>query len=311
MSKDLIDLSQSKAFIMGRSIINGCRNNFSGVPFLRDFIPERVIGLLFKPRVGRFAVPTLWGPSIVVEPSEGGIVENMLYRFGSYETGMCRLLDCFVRKGDSVIDAGANVGAFTVPASVAVGSEGCVHSFEPVGTTAELLKQTIELGNLKNVTLYQVALGSSEGTAPMYGSKGEVNRGGNSLCPEGHEGMVEAVVPLRRLDKIISLEEWKKVKVMKVDVEEWELEVFQGALNLLKSGHLPVLIVEYFHNRGEKAHKLYEFLKSLPNSGIYKMRYSKRAEGPLVPVKEESELNAFDNFVVLPDGMRSLIKIVR
>jgi FkbM family methyltransferase len=160
----------------------------------------------------------------------------------------------------------------------------------------------MEINGLKNIDLREVALSDKNGVAPIF-EDSSLNRGGVSLDPQDHEKQVQTV-KLRRLDEELSIEEWRRVKVMKVDVEGWELPVLKGAEGLFKSGHIPALIVEYFRDRGDKALRLYDFLKALPNTAIYKMRYRKRCEGPLVRVEKESDLRPCDNIVVMPLGMR-------
>lgn len=304
------DLTKSAAFTFGRGFIKTCHTVFGAVPLMRDFFPERFAGLFLTPRAGKFVVPTQWKAGIVVNPTEGGIVEKHLFRWGSYETGMQRLIERLVQPGDTFIDVGANVGATTVVAAMCVGPQGRVHAFEPVATTAALLRETIAYNNFKHVTLHEMALGSAPQLAAIFGSLNEVNRGGNSLNPVGHAEAIQTNVQVQRMDEVISAEEWKKATVMKIDVEEFELEVLKGAQGLFDTGHLPAIIVEYARDRNEKAAELFAFLKSLPCARLCKMRYTKRAEGPLVEVHSESELPDFDNLVVLPHSMANRVKVI-
>ncbi len=304
------DLTRNSAFQMSRGFIKMCHTIFGAVPLMRDFIPERMTGLLLTPRAGKYVVPTQWKAGIVVNPVEGGIVEKHLYRWGSYETGMQRLIERLVHSGDTFVDVGANVGATTVVAAMCVGPQGRVHAFEPVATTAALLRETIAYNHFQHVTLHEMALGSARQLAAIFGSLNEVNRGGNSLNPTGHAEAIQTDVQVQRMDEVLSVEDWKKVTVMKIDVEEFELEVLKGAQGLFASGHLPAIIVEYARDRNEKAAELFAFLRALPNARLCKMRYTKRAEGPLVEVKAESELPDFDNLVVLPNSMAQRVKVI-
>ena len=54
-----------------------------------------------------------------------------------------------LKEGDIVVDVGANVGMFTVKASLSVGDKGKVVSIEPIEENFELLKRNVEFHNLK------------------------------------------------------------------------------------------------------------------------------------------------------------------
>lgn len=72
-------------------------------------------------------------------------------------------MDAFVfthllEEGMNVVDAGANVGQYTLLASPIVGLRGSVHSFEPVPATFSRLRQNVDLNRLTNVSLNRAAL---------------------------------------------------------------------------------------------------------------------------------------------------------
>jgi len=55
-----------------------------------------------------------------------------------------------LKEGDTVVDVGANVGMFTVKASLSVEDKGNVVSIEPIEQNFELLKKNIKFHNLSN-----------------------------------------------------------------------------------------------------------------------------------------------------------------
>lgn len=60
--------------------------------------------------------------------------------------------------GDTVIDAGANAGVFTVMASYLVGESGRIIAIEPDPENLATLKKNIEINGLKNVDIVEKAL---------------------------------------------------------------------------------------------------------------------------------------------------------
>jgi FkbM family methyltransferase len=71
----------------------------------------------------------------------------------SYPNLMKNLLN-----GDTLIDAGANIGVFTVIASTLVGKKGRVISVEPDPDNLGILKKNIELNDLNNVEIIDKVL---------------------------------------------------------------------------------------------------------------------------------------------------------
>ena len=76
-----------------------------------------------------------------------------------------------IRSGDIIVDAGANVGMFTLKAARLVGPSGAVIAFEPVKENLKLIKDNIYINNLKNVSIIPKALGDNTGYAKIYLSK--------------------------------------------------------------------------------------------------------------------------------------------
>lgn len=252
-----------------------------------------------KPPAEPVAVPTQFGFSMVVAPREGGVVEQSIYRSGTYESGVLNFIARHLWEGDSFVDVGANVGMISIFAAKRVGETGHIFSFEPVKQTADMLRDTIAFNRLSNIKVFEIGLSNSSGRAPIFVLPG-VNRGGSSLHAE--EKAVQAQdVQLERLDTLLSVDEWRTVRIMKVDVEGWELEALQGAGGLVATtGHAPILIVEYTAARGERARALYDFLKAWPNSKIYKLPLTKRCAGKLVAVNSSNDLPKNDNIFVVP-----------
>lgn len=63
-----------------------------------------------------------------------------------------------LKHGDTVIDAGANSGVFTVMASYLVGESGRIIAVEPDPEDLGTLKKNIEINSLKNVEVVEKAL---------------------------------------------------------------------------------------------------------------------------------------------------------
>ncbi len=208
----------------------------------------------------------------------------LLERYEPQETEIVRAL---LEPGCTFIDIGANIGWFTLQAASIIGSKGRIYSFEPRQDIFNLLKMSVEDSHLKFVNVYNNALGSSRGKATLGWHEQSTNLGGSRIAQfsgEEKKGLVTQKVSLIALDDI---DLQGKVKLIKIDVEGYELEVMKGAKRVLKS-HRPIVLSEvqlngfyspsgqvsckdyldFFENIDYDCFELGQDLKSLPKFNI-------------------------------------------
>jgi len=131
----------------------------------------------------------------------------------------------FLREGDTVIDAGANIGLLTLRAAEIVGEKGSVISIEPHPETFQWLEKNIFLNNFSNIQLHNVAVGHKEQTVPFTNFKiKDVNKISDI------EGTLE--LPMKTLDTLCA--RVSHCDLLKIDVEGFELPALFGAEELLK-----------------------------------------------------------------------------
>jgi hypothetical protein len=75
-----------------------------------------------------------------------------------YEPDVSHILGKVLREGDVVIDVGANIGFFTVLASLLVGPAGRVVAFEPEADNLARLRANLAHNVCKNVTVIEKAV---------------------------------------------------------------------------------------------------------------------------------------------------------
>lgn len=189
---------------------------------------------------GTILWPTLYGFSLKIKPSEDIGVEHSLHYYGTYEPGTLKMMDAMLRPGDHFVDVGANIGLMSVYAAQLVGDQGKVTAFEPHPKTASMLAENIALNRLHQVQFYRVALGSESGSTSIHEDL-DGNRGAAYISHNSSQGMGLSI-EVRTLDPYFSNEDVPRV--VKVDVEGYELEVLRGMKKLLGASSPPMLIVE-------------------------------------------------------------------
>jgi len=149
--------------------------------------------------------------------------------------------------GATVVDAGANVGRYTLIAGKHVGPTGTVIAFEPNVDVFRKLAQNVAYNNLNNVLLHNCALGMTEGKMNFYRS---ADHGRSSLYSKwlelvNHETAIrEESVTVATLDAILNTLPNRTVDLCKVDVEGAELDVFEGAARALAQHQIRRIICE-------------------------------------------------------------------
>lgn len=196
--------------------------------------------------------------------SKGQIIDGLTRRLiidGEYEPCMTRAFEQTLREGMRVIDAGANVGYYTLLAAKHVGKNGKVWAFEPEAKNFEELLSNIILNNFGEiVTSYRKALSNVEGAATMFVSDAE--SGEHSLIPCRTRNTKTTLVEVMRLDDIIK----GKVDILKVDTEGNDMNVLLGAERILRQNKNIALFTELFpvglKAAGQSAKDYWELLES-------------------------------------------------
>lgn len=154
----------------------------------------------------------------------------------------------FLRKEDTFLDIGSNVGVYSVLASAEVGAETI--AFEPIPSTFEILQKNLALNGLQSdlVHALNLGLGSQEGSLAFTKSEDTVNH----VATEQEISAGDIIkVPVSKLDDVLGKYSLKDVVFMKIDVEGFETEVLRGGSGLLNDKRLQAVIIE-LNGSGER-----------------------------------------------------------
>lgn len=158
---------------------------------------------------------------------------------------MSELLARLVDPGDTVIDAGANVGYMTLLAALAAGPAGKVLSFEPHPELFEVARRNVgaarERFRMAEVELREAALGKETGRGQLLMPEGfELNDGIARIAPDDDAGRSVSVV-IEALDDVL---QEQTASVLKLDVEGFEYRALQGAARTLAARRVRHVIFE-------------------------------------------------------------------
>lgn len=186
-----------------------------------------------------------WPFNLVQDFRYGKLIYNQLDTYigksiklyGEFSRGEAVLFDDLIHEGDTVVEAGANIGSHTVHFAQLVGTGGEVYAFEPQRLVYQLLCGNVAINSLANVYTYRCGIGSESGKlhVPELSPEQIHNWGGVSLL--GQEQGEE--VPLVTIDSY----HLQACDFIKIDVEGMELAVLKGAEATIRA-FAPVIYLE-------------------------------------------------------------------
>lgn len=198
---------------------------------------------------GRIACRALGRYPMMVSADDIGLAP-FLIRDGAWELWIARFLRRRLRPGMTCLDAGANVGYFTLVMADAVGASGRVLAAEPVAATRALLELNLQLnGFADRVEVVAAALGALTGEVVLIIPQGEPK---NAIVqPEGVDysfgrpyGRVTA--PMMRVDDL----GLPRLDFAKIDVEGQEAELWSGMQETIARSPGIQIVMEVNGGRG-------------------------------------------------------------
>ena len=160
------------------------------------------------------------------------------YRHLSWNPEEYAAFKATVRPGATVLDVGANIGAYTLLFATWAGPSGRVVAFEPSPRSVEGLREHLKLNGVADrVEIVQAAVSSAEGTA-WFDCSGP--SGANALVSEARGGGA-ITVDTTTLDAYCE-SRGLRPSVIKVDVEGAELDVLRGGRRTLAQPGLDIFV---------------------------------------------------------------------
>lgn len=201
---------------------------------------------------------------------------RMIYFDANPDPQEMAFLKCYLRRGDRVIDAGANVGVYTLFLASLVGPEGHVLAFEPDPKAADRLRENIRLNALENVTVRQSAVSNFVGSADFT----QGADGGNALYSVRTYDRPPQQVEVTTLDVEIDGDSYQ---FCKMDIEGAEWDALKGTAESLGRANPPVWLIELSEKLQAKVGATVSHIEAWLNERGYALwRYDPGA-GELVP----------------------------
>ncbi len=172
--------------------------------------------------------------------------ERQAFWSGRYEERTSALAESRLRKGDVVVDAGANVGFFTIRLARRLQrlGGGRIHAFEPIPENALRLAHNVEANGVGDIVrIHECALGAFEGRVDFHRQNEYGATTGNAAMIGASMSTLDADMDaeVTTLDAFAERENLTSCALLKLDVEGAELEVLRGGEATIARLRPPIL----------------------------------------------------------------------
>lgn len=237
-------------------------------------------------------------------------IQKQVFYFGRYEIEKNETLFWrnLVKKNQFVFDIGANIGYYTLQASVRVGNSGNVFAFEPVTITYNKLIDNIKLNSFSNIVAEKLALSNSKDNIELFVAD-EKSTGSSSISMHVNFSGIKETAETDTLDNYVENHKITKADLVKIDVEGCEPMVIEGMKNIMLN-FKPLVLIEVLDERlntiGSNKENLYslfgqrdyEAFEIISDHEVYKIQSPK--EGGLIVFKHKESAFPQNITVVSP-----------
>lgn len=232
--------------------------------------------LAFLPRSVRIG-----GAEILLNPQDP-VVSGAL-AMGVYEKEEINLFSKTIRPGMTVVDVGANLGAYSAVALDRLRGRGELLAVEPAAENYVWLERNLRRNRRTSpgvkIQAVQAALSDKTGFALLH--KNPANKGDNRLYRDRLLQGQERVKVLT-LDALCRQKKIRSIDVLKIDVQGFESRVLAGARKILAASPHCHLFCEFWADAIRKANdKPEKVFRILEKAGFALYEYDKKRMIPL------------------------------
>lgn len=183
-----------------------------------------------------------------------------------------------VKEGDTVIDIGAGIGEETLCLASLVGNKGRVYSIEANPRIFSILKEVIELNELKNVTAFNLAISEKDEPIQIIEDQNFLAGSiGNPIAQNSKSYTVQGM----RMESFLKQHEINKVDLLKANIEGAERFIIQSLgerLHIIRNAAIACHDFRY-RNEGNPFFKTKELVVRFFEENGYKVSYQNSGRG--------------------------------
>jgi len=220
--------------------------------------------------------------------------ERYTYFLGRYHAVQLQLaMSEVLEPGDRFVDIGSNIGMISLHGAALVTDSGRIDSVEPNPDCCKRILDVLKLNTIEHVHLHRVGLSDQEGSLTLRVISHDAGLGTFALPRADEKGLISNTfeVPVVTGDSVI-MESSTPVKLVKIDVEGFELRVLRGLSETLGTW-LPIVVAEvstdWLSRAGTSRTELSQFMGGFGYSayGLAAERRGSRYQLALEPISDK------------------------
>jgi FkbM family methyltransferase len=236
-------------------------------------------------------------------------MQTTLFFLGEYEKAITNLVIDLLqneivntrRPAPVFLDVGANFGWYTTLFQKYAGTNGQVHSFEPVPSIFSSLTKNYELmGSPENVFINNLALGDKVGEITVNLFEG-LSTGHASISTQNRDDAISFKCQMTTFDSYLDKHKITHVDFVKVDIEGAEMMFLTGAEKLFMQDVPPIWLMEMALNQtknfGYRPNDLIEFIRARADYDFYKID---EIEGRMIEINAFADDDIGANVICIP-----------
>jgi len=215
------------------------------------------------------------GYKLAIIPDDRFGTSSELLIFKTHEPLSTELISRTLKSGMICLDIGANIGYYVLLEKKLVGKEGKIIAIEPSPINFQYLKNNVGFQDSSNVELFNFAAGDQNGNINFLIYENAANS--CMVIPDGEESKWPGKVikvPVRRIDSLLDEIGINKIDFVRMDVEGYEFNIFEGMQNTIRNSR-PIIQIEV-HKSIMGMDKTRNFLQGLKDNGYEVKAYIPR-----------------------------------
>lgn len=183
------------------------------------------------PAIGpRFMIREIEGVRLFCDLTERKGPGRTILKYGAYDPLAIQLVKQALAPDRTMIDVGANMGAYSLIASRI--TSGPIFAFEPEPFAGSILKANLVLNGADHVQLFRYAASDRHERMQLY-----LNRSNHGDHRCFASGSARDAVPITavRIDDLLEPAATRRLALIKIDVQGYELHAMRGMERILRS----------------------------------------------------------------------------
>jgi FkbM family methyltransferase len=230
---------------------------------------------------------------IFVTPKYGH-VDQQIFISSKYEPVITELFCKYIKKKDTVLDIGANIGYYALLSAKLVGERGKIYAFEPSKIIFEKLVKNITHNKLKQIQPELKGCGSENKFIELTVYPEQLGYSRITTDKKSKIKKIKEKINIIKLDDYLN----EKISFIKIDVEGYECEVITGLKQTITK-YKPTIIIEFspiFYNSKDKLKKSHDLIDYLmKNYKLTSLKNNKEIKDKKSYLKEN--INKQDNIL--------------